>query len=395
MSRPELVAVAVVFGVCGRADCRPGTCQTLEAYFQCEFTGSGAAGGGSTIAVANCLFHQIVVRVSLELPSLWDNGSDAMVSATEDVVRALTGLNSEEPEDMFVLRALYFGLESSTRPLRRWIPSREQNMEQRWREEALWHIRLVFAVAAPGAECEFCVRTHVSVPVYRAQGTKFLKVEPLSGPYTAHVSVFQKVTPVDLGVLSPLELVRFLVGFVADISAFAHANLWHDCHIGSLLMHMEPSQDDRTFYWHDFGGASSRTHSPRPQVLGEFVRKMRETIRKIQEAAHARIPGFPSIPELDFNGNDTAVLKMNLRVYNVAVQNHVMRWSGDKETRQSALFSLHRVLSRSRHDELELMLAEGTKQAQTKTVWVRRMHKAGQTVNESLPAFKITVPVTD
>ena len=361
MSRRELVAVVLVFGVCGRADCSPGTCQTLEPYFQCGFLGSGAAGGGSTIAVAKCQYQEIVVRTSLELPSHRDNNrSDAMVSGTGDLLRALEKLQVEEAEDRFVLGAILYGLKSSTqRPVRRWIPSREHEMEQRWREDALWHIRLVFGVAAPGAECEFCVRTHGPVPVYRMQGDKPSRVAPFSEPLTARVSVFQKVAPVNLGALSPQELLRFLVGYVADASAFAHVNLWHDCHMGNLLMHKEPSQDDPTFYWHDFGGASSRTHSARPQVLGEFARKIGETISEIQKAAHASIPGLPSIPKFVFDGSDAEYLQMHLRSYTVDVHNHVIGWSGDEKLRRQALLSLHRVLSRSRYYELELILAEG------------------------------------
>ena len=361
MSRPELVAVVLVFGVCGRADCSPGTCQTLEPYLQCGFLGSGAAGGGSTIAVAKCQFQEIVVRTSLELPSHRNNNrSGAMVSETEDLLRALKKLQVEEAEDRFVLGAIFYGLQSSTqRPVRRWIPSREHEMEQRWREDALWHIRLVFGVAAPGAECEFCVRTHGPVPVYRMQGDKRSRVAPFSEPLTARVSVFQKVAPVNLGALSPQELVCFLVGYVADVSAFAHVNLWHDCHMGNLLMHREPSQDDPIFYWHDFGGVSSSTHSPRPQVLGEFARKIKETISEIEKAAHASIPGFPLIPKLVFDGSHAEHLQMHLRSYTVDVHNRVIGWSGDEKLRREALLSLHRVLSRSRYYALELILAEG------------------------------------
>ena len=132
MSRPELVAVALVFSVCGRADCSPGTCQTLQPYFQCHFPGSGPAPGGSTVAVAKCLFQEVVVRISLERLSHRDNRSDAMVSQTDDVLSALESLKFEEAEDRFVLGALDFGLQSSIqRPFRRWIPTREHEMEQR------------------------------------------------------------------------------------------------------------------------------------------------------------------------------------------------------------------------------------------------------------------------
>ena len=163
----------------------------------------------------------------------------------------------------------------------------------------------------------------------------------------------------NLGALSPQELVCFLVGYVADVSAFAHVNLWHDCHMGNLLMHREPSQDDPIFYWHDFGGVSSSTHSPRPQVLGEFARKIKETISEIEKAAHASIPGFPLIPKLVFDGSHAEHLQMHLRSYTVDVHNRVIGWSGDEKLRREALLSLHRVLSRSRYYALELILAEG------------------------------------
>ena len=105
-------------------------------------------------------------------------------------------------------------------------------------------------------------------------------------------------------------------------------------------MHKEPSQDDPTFYWHDFGGASSRTHSARPQVIGEFARKIGETISEIQEAAHASIPGLPSIPKFVFDGSDAEYLQMHLRSYTVDVHNHVIGWSGDEKLRRQALLSL-------------------------------------------------------
>ena len=359
MSIPELVAVALVFGVCGREECRPGTCQTLHSYFDCEFDSAGAAGGGSTIAVAKGRWQDLVVRISLELPWRTDNGSDPTFFFAADVLTEVAGIQPEKAEDFFVFQALRFGLQAahSQRPVRRWISRQEHAMERRWREEAAWNVRLAFGVALPGAECEFCIR--MNVPVYRIQGDNLLQVVQLPGPYTAHVSVMQKVAPVNVQLLTLQELLLFLVGYVADVSAFAHVNLWHDCHIGNLLMHTEPSQDDPTFYWHDFGGASSRTHSARPQVLGEFARKIRETISEIQEAAHASIPGFPSIPKFVFDGSDAEHLQMHLRSYTVDVHNHVIGWSGDEKLRREALLSLHRVLSRSRYYALELILAEG------------------------------------
>lgn len=107
MSRPELVAIALVFGVCGRADCRQGTCQTLQPYFQCEFDSSGAAGGGNTIAIAKGPPQDIVVRISLEFPSHRDNGSDPTFFLAADVLTAVESLRPEKEEDVFVLQSLH------------------------------------------------------------------------------------------------------------------------------------------------------------------------------------------------------------------------------------------------------------------------------------------------
>lgn len=360
MSRPELVAIALVFGVCGRADCRQGTCQTLQPYFQCEFDSSGAAGGGNTIAIAKGPPQDIVVRISLEFPSHRDNGSDPTFFLAADVLTAVESLRPEKEEDVFVLQALQFGLQAAMlkqRPVRRWISRHAHTMEHRWREEATWNVRLAFGVATFGAECEFCIR--MSVPLFRIRGGSLFQVAQFSETYTAHVAIMQKVAPVNLQVLTLQELLFFLVGYVTDLSAFAQANLWHDCHIGNLLMHTRPSQDEPMFYWHDFGGASSRTHSPRPQVLRAFVEKMQATISEIEKAVHARIPGFPSMPEFVWNGKDTGFVQMHLRSYTVEVQNHVMRWSGHEKLRQSVLLSLYEVLPKLRYDELQLLLVEG------------------------------------
>ena len=185
------------------------------------------------------------------------------------------------------------------------------------------------------------------------------RVAVFSEPYTARVSVFQKVAPVNLRALSPQEMVRFLVGYVADVSAFAHVNLWHDCHIGNLLMHTEPSKMIRPFYWHDFGGASSSTHSPRPQVLGEFARKIRETISEIQKSSscqHSRL-----------TIDSQACFWRQWRWAFADASSFIHCWCAQpcdrmewgRELRRQALLSLHRVLSRSRYYELELILAEG------------------------------------
>ena len=168
MLRPELVAIALAFCVSGRPDCSPGTCQTLQPYFNCEFDKWGTAGGGNTIATAKCgdaAAGDIVVRTSFQLPSYVDNGSESLFFNRMEALTSLTSLRYSNAEEGFVLHALLFGLAGDNRDLRRWIRKEEILLEHRWREHSVWKTRLVFEVASPAAECQFCM--HMSVPLYQ------------------------------------------------------------------------------------------------------------------------------------------------------------------------------------------------------------------------------------
>ena len=128
MLRPELVAIALAFCVSGRPDCSPGTCQTLQPYFKCEFDGRGAAGGGNTIATANCdPGTDIVVRTSFQLPSHVDNGSQPLFFNRMEAFTTLQDLryDSDCDEERFVLLALAYGFANDKRYLRRWIAKEE------------------------------------------------------------------------------------------------------------------------------------------------------------------------------------------------------------------------------------------------------------------------------
>ena len=102
MLRPELVAIALAFRVSGYADCSPGTCQTLQPYFKCEFDRWGTAGGGNTIATAKCgdaAAGDIVVRTNFQLPSYVDNGSEPLFFNRMEALMNLQNLEYSNDED--------------------------------------------------------------------------------------------------------------------------------------------------------------------------------------------------------------------------------------------------------------------------------------------------------
>ena len=333
-----------------------------SAYFNCVFDGHGAAGGGSTIAAAACNTQQIVVRISLEVPSHPDNISEPLFFKREQVVELTRMKSFLLSEDAFVRKASHIGLSNDARMYRCSIPHRELKLEQQWREEAFWNLRLVFGIAAPAAACEWCLKGRA--PLYVFRDNKFSVAGSWSRQFTAHVSIMKKVIPVSLRSLSLEDLVVFLVGYVEDLSAFAHANLWHDCHLANLLMHRQPhtfenSIYENNFYWHDFGGVSSTRDTPRPEQLEEFIRKMQETIGKIEARIRDIDQSFSGFPEPSLSTSDANILKMQLREYTKAVQSHVMRWKTDASLLRQVLRSLSRTISPERYAELQLLLAGG------------------------------------
>ena len=357
MPRPELVAITLAFCVSGRPDCSPGTCQTLQPYFDCEFDKWGTGGGGNTIATATCgaVAGNIVVRAGFQLPSYVDNGSQPLFFNRSQAVTSLLKLTRSTPEEHFVVQAVFYGLHGDSRDIRRWIPKKELLLEHQWREYSVWKTRLAFEVAAPAAECQFCM--HMSLPVYQLGGHQLEEPDE----FTMHISVMQRLVPVELSALPLPDLLQFLVGYVQDLTALAYANIWHDCHIGNVLM-QQPEGQDVKFYWHDFAGSSFGNSKPRAELLKEFIRKMNETIQSTAERLDALDPTL-SVPSLsadisspDINGE---ILKRYLRELNLDVQRHVLGWSGDLRLRQAVLRSLGKVLSPGRHEELQLELLKG------------------------------------
>ena len=170
MLRPILVASALA--QCW-ADCSPGTCQSLEPYFSCDFGGRSNAGGGNTISYADCKGVQIVVRTSLALPSriVQPKDENIFVFKVPDVMKRLNVFqnNITNIEERFVAKALLIAFQSrliafqSPRQFRRLIPKSEVVLEQMWGEVAKWKADLVFGVASPAASCEFCLRMPVQV----------------------------------------------------------------------------------------------------------------------------------------------------------------------------------------------------------------------------------------
>lgn len=362
MPRPELVAIALPFCVSGRPDCSPGTCQTLQPYFNCEFDEWGTGGGGNTIATAKCRAGagDIVVRTSFQLPSYVDHGSQPLFFNRMEALTSLMNLTYSSAESFFVLQALFYGLAGDNRDLRRWIPKEEILLEHRWREHSVWKTRLVFEVSSPAAECQFCVQ--MSVPLYQLSqdGRDYHQLEK-PDEFIMQVSVMQQVVALELSALPLQDLLQFFVGYVQDITALAHANIWHDCHFGNVLM-QQPEGQDFTFYWHDFAGSSFGNSKPKVEVVKEFIRKMSETIQVTAERLHALDPTL-SIPSLSVDifcpGIKAEILKRYLREFNLDVQRHVLGWSGDLRLRQAVLRSLGKVLSPGRYEELQLELLKG------------------------------------
>ncbi len=113
-------------------------------------------------------------------------------------------------------------------------------LEQMWGEVAKWKADLVFGVASPAVSCEFCLR--MPVQVYEMNSAH--NIEPVwkQRRTAAHVSVIKQVMPVQLASLPLRDLLVFLIGYAQDLTAFANDNLWHDCHLGNLLMQQKAGQ---------------------------------------------------------------------------------------------------------------------------------------------------------
>ena len=209
------VLVAIALALCG-ADCRDGTCRTLQSYFECVFDGHGGGGGGNTIASALCNGGiQIVVRASFQLASV--NSSKPLVFKSRFPQRAededIFFFNREEAlrslwtayrrghfntdKARFVAKALLHGLSNDARPYRRWIAKGEVELEQRWQEQAVWQTQHAFEVASPAAACEFCLRVPVRLYTWDSENEGFSR-HNVDSPHTVHVSVMQKVMPLDL-----------------------------------------------------------------------------------------------------------------------------------------------------------------------------------------------------
>ena len=317
MLRPILVASALA--QCW-ADCSPGTCQSLEPYFYCGFGGRSNAGGGNTISYADCKGVQIVVRTSLALTSrlVQPKDENIFVFKVEDVMKRLQVFqnNITNIEERFVANA---------------IPNSEVVLEQMRGEVAKWKADLVFGVASPAASCEFCLP--VPVPVYRMNSA--YKVKPVwqQRQTVVHVSVIKQVMPVQLASLPLRGLLVFLIGYAQDLTAFANVNLWHDCHLGNLLMQQEAGQYH--FYWHDFGGVSSGTH-PKAEALQEFVKKMQDTIAETAKMI-STLDSRVNITEPTIEATDTVTLKRQLAEFSHGLRIEVMRSAASQSIRKAVL----------------------------------------------------------
>ena len=174
-------------------------------------------------------------------------------------------------------------------------------------------------------------------------------------PFAVHVSIMQQVMPVNLEKLSLPEVLVFLLGYMEDLSTFAGLGLWHDCHLGNLLMQKQKGKKDHVFCWHDFGGVPSGIH-PRKAALEEFVRKMRVTINETAEMIHTRDPQI-TIPEPMFEVAGAAALQRDLREFTQFFRIKVMR-SADESVRKAVLGGLTSVLSGEILAELERELIQ-------------------------------------
>lgn len=152
------------------------------------------------------------------------------------------------------------------------------------------------------------------------------------------------------------DMLLFLVGYVQDLTTFAHAHLWHDCHTGNLL---QSRLQGGTFYWHDFAGSSFGTSAPSSQVLEEFISKIKGTLEALELAAerlHAKSLAIPSLAIERSDTIDANLVETRLHKFNADLQRHVMRLTVDVGLRKSVLRALGKVLSSERHEELQLEL---------------------------------------
>ena len=357
MLRPILVAAALA--QCW-ADCSPGTCQSLEPYFYCDLDGRSNAGGGSTISYADCKGIQIVVRTSLALPLriVQPKDENIFVFKVANIMKRLNVFqnNITNVEERFVVKALLIAFQSD-RQYRRLIPKSEVMLEQMWGKVAKWKADLVFGVASPAASCEFCLR----MPVQVYEMNSAYNIEPVWKQWqtAVHVSVIKQVMPVQLASLPLRDLLVFLIGYAQDLTAFANGNLWHDCHLGNLLMQQEAGQYH--FYWHDFGGVSSGIH-PKAEALQDFVRKMGETIAETAKMI-STLDSRVNITEPTIEATDTVTLKRQLAEFSHGLRIEVMRSAASQSIRKAVLLSLSRALSRTIYEELEYELKSDLAQA--------------------------------
>ena len=353
------------------------TCQTLQSYFKCEFDGHGGGGGGNTVAAASCEGGlQIVVRASFQLASLNSSqraaDEEIFFFERQEALQALKAahfygqFNTHEAE--FVAQAVWHGLSNDARPYRRWIPRREIELEQRWREQAVRQTQHAFAIASPAAACDFCLRVPLGVYAYNSNAER-LDPRKVDNPCTVHVSVMRKVMPLDLATLSLRELLVFLLGYVQDLSTFADLSLWHDCHLGNLLMQRQPGSDDHTFHWHDFGGVASGTRPAKAVALEEFVGKMRTSINKTAEMILTREKRV-SVPEPVFELTDAKALRRDLQEYTRSLRIEVMRSSANESVRWAVLQKLTSTVSAEVHAELERELIQSAWAQALSQLWV-------------------------
>ncbi|CAJ1395897.1 unnamed protein product [Effrenium voratum] len=381
----------------GLALCRPGSCQALDAFVHCEYDGTGAAGGGNTIATAICPEQHIVVRVALETPSFASNASGSFIFSVDDMLDELRDVPHDTAEAEFVRRAIRVGLTNSEqRPLRRWISKQELMAENYWRQKVVWNAGLVFEVASPDVACEFCLpssRHRVWRIDSHGRWSKTVGRESV----TAHVSIMKTVTPLSLTTLSVRELLTMLAGYVEDLSSLAQLNMWHDCHLGNLLMHQRLGKEERYFLWHDFG-AASRIRSPSATDLQDFWKKMRDAMNQMKtvigtmDSSLAHVPTPPLV-----QSSEPEILKKHLREYAGEVHRYVMTWTGDIHVRRAVLRSLSRALPSHRLDELSFLLVEGKGDSQpSAAVWVCQLRSPDGKEPETIgSAFKVTASVSD
>ncbi|CAE7208479.1 unnamed protein product [Symbiodinium sp. CCMP2592] len=373
MLRPELVAIILGFCGCENADCSEGTCQVLSPYFDCEYDQTGAAGGGNTIAPAHCREHatDVVVRASFELPQSYANDSQQKFFYRVDALNGLNGRVPQTREEWFLLRGLGYGLLHDHRD----FDAGSQRRSFSW--NTVGEMRLVFEVASPAATCELCMR-NLSLPLYSVSENDFDELGTVSR-FTTHFSIMQQVRPVDLNRLTLEDMLLFVVGYVQDLTTFAHAHLWHDCHTGNLL---QSRLQGGTFYWHDFAGSSFETSTPSSQVLEEFI-KINGTLEALELAAerlHAKSLAIPSLAIQRCDTIDANLVETRLRKFNADLQRHVMRLTVDVELRKSVLRALGKVLSSERHEELQLELMKSSAApAQPIVIWACQLRKDGST----------------